>query len=330
MKTFQHINARSIKEAAALLGEYQGKARVMAGGTDLLGVLKDGILPDYPEAVVNLKKIRGLEYIKKGPAGLKIGALTRLAEVAKSALLQEKYPVIAQAAEAVASPQIRNMATVGGNLCQDTRCWYYRYPHALGGSILCYRKGKGPCLAVRGDNRYHAVMGGKKCFAVCPSDMAVALSALEAKVGIAGSKGQRKVPIADFYTVLGNILGQDEIVTAIEVPRIAKGARQAFLKFTLRKPIDFALVSVASVIAVEEGICLDARIALGGVAPTPLRAEIAETALKGKPLNEKAAEAAAEAAVVYAKPLSMNGYKIDITRALVKRAILSEGIREVR
>ena len=189
MKSFNHVNVKTVGEAVKLLKYYKGKAKLIAGGTDLLGILKDRILPDYPEAIINIKTIHGLDYIKEDGKGLKIGALAKLSDIAKSPMVKGDYKVLAEAAEAVATPQIRNMGTIGGNLCQDVRCWYYRYPHHIGGRILCLRKGSGPCLAVSGDNRYHAILEGKKCFAVCPSDMAIALTALDAKIKIQTPKG---------------------------------------------------------------------------------------------------------------------------------------------
>jgi xanthine dehydrogenase YagS FAD-binding subunit len=175
---------------------------------------------------------------------------------------------------------------------------------------------------VKGDNRYHAVMGGKKCFAVCPSDTAVALAALDGQIKIAGPERRRQIAVADFYNPMGNSLERGEMVTGVEVPSIADEAKQAFLKFTLRKPVDFAIVSVACVLTVQDGVCTDARIALGAVAPGPVRASGAEKMLVGGPVNEKAAAAAGEAALAGAKPLSMNAYKIEIAKTLVKRAIL--------
>ncbi|MEJ2729712.1 MAG: FAD binding domain-containing protein [Deltaproteobacteria bacterium] len=176
MKAFKHVNAASVDEAISLMRSYKGRADLIAGGTDLLGVLKDEILPDYPEAVINIKTIPGLDNIEESKKGLKIGALTKLVDVALHPLVKKRYPILSKAAESVATPEIRNMATLGGNLCQDTRCWYYRYPHQMGGRIICYRKEKGPCHAVKGDNRYHAIMGAKACYAVCPSDPRWAIS----------------------------------------------------------------------------------------------------------------------------------------------------------
>jgi xanthine dehydrogenase YagS FAD-binding subunit len=322
MRPFTHVNAQSVKEVCKLLAEYDGKAVLNAGGTDLLGTLKGENLFEYPEAVINIKTISGLEKIVESKGMLRIGALAKLSALANSALLSERYPALAEAARSVATPQIRNAATIGGNLCQDVRCWYYRYPRHIGGPINCARKGKGPCLAVKGDNRYHAVMGAKKCFAVCPSDTAVALAALDGQIAIAGPEGERKIAVTDFYNPLGNSLRRGEMVTGVEVPSVDEESRQAFLKFTLRKPVDFAIVSVAAVITVKAGVCTNARIALGAVAAGPVRATKAEKILVGKPVDEKAAADAAEASLAGAKPLSMNAYKIEIAKTLVKRAIL--------
>jgi xanthine dehydrogenase YagS FAD-binding subunit len=322
VKSFDHFDARSIAEAISILRDHGGKARVMAGGTDLLGVLKDEILPQYPAALVNIKTIEGLDYVKEDNEGLSIGALAKLSVIAGSPSVRTRYPALARAAESVASPEIRSMATLGGNLCQDVRCWYYRYPHHMGGRLLCRRKGRGPCPAIKGDNRYHAIMAGKSCFAVCPSDTATALSALNAEIEIVGSKGSRWVPVGGFFTALGNCLGPNDVVTGVKVPLPPNGARQSFLKFTLRRPVDFAVASVASLITVDDGVCTGARIVLGAVAPMPLRAEESEHAILGKPLDEASAEEAARASVSGARALSRNAYKIDIVKALVKRAVL--------
>jgi len=322
MRTFTHIDAYTVDKACELLGKYKDRAKLNAGGTDLLSTLKGDILPDYPEAVINIKTIPGLDYISEDSNVVKIGALARLSDLANSPLLKQRYGVLAEAALSVGSPQIRNAATIGGNLCQAVRCWYYRYPRRLGGPALCLRKGSGPCLALKGDNRYHAIMEGKKCFAVCPSDTAVALAALDAKVIIAGLKGERSIAVTDFYQSLGNALEMDEMVKEIQIPGITSLARQRFVKFTLRKPIDFALVSVAAVITVKDGTCTEARIILGAVAPMPFRAKAAEEAMVGRPLSESVAAEAAEAALAGAKPLSMNAYKVEIARTLIKRVVM--------
>ena len=323
MKAFKHFNATSVDEAITLMRSYKGSANLIAGGTDLLGVLKDEIMPDYPEAVINIKTIPGLDDVEENKKGLKIGALTKLVDLAAHPLVRKSYPVLVQAAEAVATPEIRNMATLGGNLCQDTRCWYYRYPHHMGGRIICYRKEKGSCQAVKGDNRYHAIMCAKVCYAVCPSDTAIALTALGAELEIKGPQKARKICVDEFYTTRGNLLEPDELLTHIQIPNPAAGVRQEFLKYTLRKPVDFAVASVAAVVTMRDGICQDARIVLGAVAPAPVRAVDSEKLLKGKVVNEKGISEAARAAVKDAKPMRLNAYKVEITKTLVKRALLS-------
>lgn len=324
MRAFNHHNANSVGEALALLRDYDGRARLIAGGTDLLGLLKDDIFLDYPEALINIKTISGLDYIKEGRDGLKIGALARLSQIARSPEVERNYAILKEAAKSAGTPELQNMGTIGGNLCQENRCWYYRYPHRMGGRILCYCKGKYPCPAVKGDNRYNAIMGVKGCFAVCPSDTAIALAALDADLIVAGQDGEKVLPVVDLYDALGhNILKPDKILTEIRIPKPPDNAAQAFLKFRLRESVDFAIVSVATVLTLEDGLCRDARIVLGAVAPMPFRAPAAEEAIRGKPLEATTAEKAAEAAVSQAKPLSDNGYKIEITKTLVKRALLS-------
>lgn len=322
MRTFTHIDAYTVGEACQLLEEYRGRARLNAGGTDLLSILKGDILPDYPEAVINIKTIPGLDNISEDGDVLKIGALARLSDVARSPAIKERYGVLAEAARSVASPQIRNVATIGGNLCQDVRCWYYRYPRHIGGFMKCLRKGSGPCLAVKGDNRYHAILGGKGCFAVCPSDTAVALAVLDGRITIAGPRAERNIAVTDFYGPLGNALKTGEMVKEIEIPGITSSAEQRFLKFTLRKPIDFAIVSVALALNTKDGICTDARIALGAVAAAPLRAKAAEEVIRGRPIDEMVAAEAAERALAGARPLSMNAYKVEIAKTLLRRAIM--------
>ena len=319
MKPFRHINATTIDGAASLLAEYKGKAKLMAGGTDLLGELKDRILPGYPDALINIKTVPGMEYIREEEGVLKIGALTKLQDIANSGVVKGNYALLAQAAHSVSSPHIRRMGTIGGNLCQDVRCWYFRASALVGDPFYCLKKGGKTCFAVAGDNRYHAILGGKGCFAVCPSDTAMALTALNATI----VTNKRSIPITDFFKVLRNALGADEIVTEVQVPKPKPGTKQLFTKFGLRKALDFAVVSVATAISVEAGKVAEARIVLGGVSPIPFRAIEAESAIEGKVLSEATAEAAGAAAVKNATPLSNNAYKIQIAKTLVKRAILS-------
>ncbi len=321
MKPFRHVNAASLEEALALLTEYGGKAWVAAGGTDLLGVLKSEILADYPEVVINLRSIPALDGIDAEAGEVRIGALTTLARIADSPVVRKYCPALGLSAATVGSPEIRNMGTIGGNLCQDTRCWYYRYPDKMGGRLPCYRKGKGPCHAVKGDNRYHAVVGARKCYAVCPSDLAVALAALDARVKTIRPAGERMIPLANFYDNLGPVLDPDELVTEIRIPAPAANALQRFVKFRLRESIDFAVVSAAAVLDVAEGVCRDARIVLGAIAPVPYRAAAAEKLVRGKPLNKRHIEQATEAALKDAKPMSGNAYKIEIAKSLVAQVL---------
>ncbi len=324
MKAFIHTNVRTVREACALLKKHAGKAMLNAGGTDLLSILKCENLIQYPDVLINIKNIPGLDKLVEVRDRLRIGALVRLCDIAASPLIRKRYPVLAEAARSVASPQIRNMGTIGGNLCQHVRCAYYRYPRHIGGPIICARKGKGPCLAVTGDNRYHAILQGNTCFAVCPSDIAVALTALDAQIVIAGSTGKRCVAVTDFYRALGINLAEDEMVSHVEIPRLKGKTRQRFIKFTLSKPGDFAIVSTAAVIKEQDGLCKDARIVMGAVAPGPVRARKAEDVVVGNSIDEKSAAYAAEQAVAEAKPLSRNAYKVEIAKTLVKRAILGE------
>lgn len=324
MRPFTHINARTVKQAVAALARHDGTARLNAGGTDLFGVLKDEFLPVYPKAVINIKTINGLDYIRENSDMLRIGALARLSDLSGSLLLRQRYGALAEAAHAVASPQIRNVATLGGNLCQDVRCCYYRYPRHIGGPINCARKGNGPCLAVTGDNRNHAILEGRRCFAVCPSDTAVALTLYDARLLVVGPSGERHLAMRDFYTPMGNRLAVNEMVKEIQIPRLPAPAQQYFLKFTLRKPIDFAIVSVAALVSTKDGICSEARIALGAVAPGVVRASSAEEFLQGRPINNETAAQAGVLAISGTKPLSRNAYKINIAQTLVTRALLGQ------
>ncbi|MDP2644276.1 MAG: FAD binding domain-containing protein [Desulfobacterales bacterium] len=324
MKSFRHVDVTTVTEAVAALEYYKGKAVLNAGATDLLGILKDSLLPEQPAALINIKTIAGLNYIRADSAGVRIGALTRLSEIAASPAVSARHEGLARAARSVATPEIRNMGTLGGNLCQQVRCWYYRYPHHLGGRIICYRKGQGTCPAIIGDNRYHAIMGGKVCFAVCPSDLAVMLAALDARITLYGPEGERTLGIQDFFHTLGNVMGPREILTEVQVPLPPDNSRQTFHKYRLREQVDFAIVSIGSVIGVTDGRCTHAKIALGAVAPTPVRATGAENLILGKSIDADLAEAAARAAVTGAKPLGKNAYKIEITKTLVRRMLLSQ------
>ena len=322
MKAFTHFNASTIDEAVSLLRRYQGKAALIAGGTDLLGKMKDRILPAYPEALINMKTIPGLDTVKEEGGILKIGPLTILEDIAHNPMVKSKYAALAEAARRTASPHLREMGTIGGNICQDIRCWYYRNPE---NRFPCLRKGGGRCYALKGDTRYHSIFGGsveEGCIAVHPSDTAPALIALDTRI----KTSRRTVRAEDFFQVevsKTTVLDNDEIVTEILIPGPVDGTKSAFFKFALRKSIDFPIVNCAARITVAGGKVSAARICLNAVHVKPYRAMMAEEAIIGQEINDATAEAAGSAAVSSAKPLHDNAYMVQVARVLVKRAILA-------
>jgi xanthine dehydrogenase YagS FAD-binding subunit len=322
MRKFKHINARTVEEAVAALQRYQNMAGILAGGTDLLGKMKDEILPKYPEALINIKTIPGLDCIREEDGVLRIGALATLDDIAEDPRIKDKYPALAQAARRTASPHLRAMGTIGGNLCQDIRCWYYRNPN---NRFPCLRKGGGRCYAIEGDNRYHSIYGGSVeggCYAVHPSDTAPALITLNAEV----LTSKKKIKLDDFFQVdveKTTVLDSDEIITEIRLPEPLDGSQSSFLKFAVRKSIDFPIVNCAAMIRCSSGKVDAARICLNAVYVRPCRAIKAEEILLGKGITEESAEAAGIAAVADAKPLEQNRYMVQIARTLVKRSILA-------
>ena len=339
MKKFEYVNATSTQQAVSLLSKEGSKA--MAGGTDLLGQMRDGI--EAPEMLVNLKSIPGLVGVSSDPSGgLRIGAMTSLTQLANTPEVRQRFAVLAQAAEAVASPQIRNMATVGGNVCQRPRCWYYRNNLAD-----CYKKGGDRCFAVTGDSRYHAIFGQAMCFAVHPSDLAPVLVALDARAKIVGPKGDRVVPMEKFFVtpredvLRETILERGEVLTEITVPPLPSDTRAVFIKERERGSWDFATVGVTALIKARNGKAETVRIVLGGVAPIPWRIRGAEEMVAGIQLSLRQmasidsrdnlvrsdrvelAQAAANAALSGARALTFNTYKIELAKALIKRGILA-------
>lgn len=307
MKHFKHMQATSADQAAKEAAS--GKAWVMAGGTDLLGTLKDEIFPEYPETVIDLKTIEGMDAIEEDGDALRIGALAKLSDVAENELVKTYAAALAQAAGRVASPTIRYMGTIGGNVCQMHRCWYFRVPDDR---FHCRRKGGATCPARIGDNRYHSIFGDDNgCFAVSSHDTAPALVALGATVVTT----KREVPAEEFFGAHGhrsNVLEDGEVVKEFRVP---KAEKSAFQKFALRKSIDFPVVNCA--VAATGG---ETRVVLGGVHPAPWRSKEAEEAVAAGVTADSAAKAG-EAAVSVAKPLGKNAYKVDIARTLVKRTL---------
>lgn len=322
MRKFAHINARTIDEAVSALQRYGDRANIIAGGTDLLGKMKDAILPKYPEALVDIKNIPGMDFLREEKGVLRIGALARLEDIGKEPLIRQKYTALAQAASRTASPHLREMGTIGGNLCQDIRCWYYRNPN---NRFPCLRKGGGRCYAIEGDNRYHSIMGGSVeggCYAVHPSDTAPALIALNAKI----KTSKRTLNAEDLFqvdVVKTTVLDSDEIVTEIQVPQPKTGSKSAFIKFAIRKSIDFPIVNCAAMITRTGATVSAARICLNSIAVKPYRAVKAERAVLKKHVDESLAAAAGNEAMSDAKPMERNGYMVQIARVLVKRAILA-------
>jgi len=320
MRNFAHVDAGSLDEAVATLRRYGKRAVIIAGGTDLLGKMKDEILPTYPEALINIKSIPGLDSITRTGTGLAIGSLARLEDIARNDAIRSEYAGLAEAARRTASTHLREMGTLGGNICQDIRCWYYRNPN---NRFPCLRKGGGRCYAIDGDNRYHSVFGGsveRGCYAVHPSDTAPALIALDATVATT----KREIKAEDFFAVSVSrttVLETDEIVTEIRLP--AAAGRSAFLKFALRKAIDFPIVNCAARISVAGDVVSSARVCLNGVYVKPYRALKAEQALVGKALTEETAEAAGIAAVSDARPMTHNAYMAAVAKAYVKRTVLA-------
>ena len=324
---FEHIDARNVKEVASWLQKYGGKARVIAGATDLLGLMKDRVEgPEckIPEVLVNIKRVPEMTRITYDEGtGLRIGAGVTLNRLATCDVIQQGFKILSQAALQVGTTQLRMMGTLGGNLCQRPRCLYFRHPH-----FLCFKKGGSKCYAAMGEHRfYHSILKQGRCVMAHPSDLAPALIALNAEAIIRSPNGEQKVPLQGFF--LGpnhyteTILKTDEYLTEIHVPIQRERTHQVFLKERIRHSADFALASVAAVARMSGEICKEIQIVLGGVAPFPYVASIVEEVIRGKRLDESLISQAAEASVEGAKPLPMNAYKVDLTKALVKRALAS-------
>src|SRR5580693_6157939 len=321
MPTFELLQPDPIAEAQILLQHNGSDAWVLAGGLDSFDWLKDRI--KRPKTVVDLSGIPELRGIRTTSDGIEIGAMTTLTEVAQHPVIREKYSLLAEAAELVASPQIRNQGTLGGNVSQDARCWYYR------AGWPCYRAGGNICYAdtPEGRNREHAILHAERCVAVNPSDTAPALIALDAKFVLQTPKGERVVDAEDYFigpeidiTRL-HILKPGDLLTAIRIPATWANAKFYFEKVRDRNVWDFPLLNVASAIVISNGVIERMRIAVNGAAARPLRLKNVEDAVRGKPANAATGEIAGKLAVQGAIPLQFNAYKIPLMRNLVKRAI---------
>ncbi len=319
MKPFRFAQPASIAEAQSLLKDGDALAKPIAGGTDLLSEIKERVAT--PQTLVSLLDLSELRGVRADAEGLRIGAMTTLAELENHPDVKA-YPALAQAVSSVATPQIRNVGTLGGNLCQRPRCWYYRSP-----LFNCRKKGGSICFAEGGGNKYHAIFGGNGCVIVHPSDTAVALVALGATATIAGIGGSRTVSLEDFFVSPSqNILAETalqpgELLTEICVPGVSEHHRSIYIKAKERQTFDFALASVAAALDVRDGVIRNARIVLGGVAPVPYRAADAEAEIEGKRASHVDAASAGNLAVRGARPLSDNGFKVRLAANLVARAI---------
>jgi xanthine dehydrogenase YagS FAD-binding subunit len=318
--SYSYIRARSLDEAIRYLSE--DGARLHAGGTDLMGCLRDRVFDvTTVVSITSLKELRGIRATPDG--GLRIGSLTTVSEVARNPVIKARYRALSVAASEVASPQLRNQGTIGGNLCQKPRCWYYR------GEFHCLRKGGDQCYAIEGENQYHCIFGGENCYIVHPSDTAPALVALEASIRIAGPKGKRVMAAENFHVpptqdyTKETVLEPGEIVTDIVLPPPAEGLQSSYRKVRARRSWDFALAGVALAIVLKGGQVAYSRVVLSGAAPLPWRSREAEQVINGRSLDRDTGARAADAAVKNAEPMKLNGYKIPLFRSVIEQELMA-------
>lgn len=319
MQNFEYANPGTLAEATSLLGGTWDDAAILAGGTDLLSLLKDYRMA--PKRVINIKSIKGLDKVAKSGGGLSIGAAVTIDDLMENAAVRAEYPSLVQAAHGITSPQIRNMGTLGGDLCQRPRCWYFRNGYGL----LGMQNGKS--LIDDGENRYHAIFpqGGAKF--VSASSFAPALIALGAKLKITGKSGNREVALADFFVAPKSdtereiALKPDEIVTEIMIPS-AGGAKNATYEVRHKDALDWPLATASVVLKMNGGSVASAKIVMGHVGPAPVSADKASAWLAGKKITAETAETAGKAAVESAMPLSQNAYKVQLAKVAVKRALM--------
>jgi 4-hydroxybenzoyl-CoA reductase beta subunit len=322
VSNFEYLEPRTVQQACSLLAEHKGKAKVIAGGTDLLVMMKQRVCT--PEYLVNIKRIRKLDFIDYSEKkGLRIGPLTTLSVLAEHPLVKESFNALSQAAASVASPNIRNLATIGGNLCLDSKCWYYN-------QSSLFRKGRSACFK-RGGDRCYVVKGGKFCYALVAADTVAALVALGAEARIISATGERTVPVAEFFTGQGdtlNVISPEEMVTEIHVPTPVPHTFSAFLKESFRGSIEFGITNVAVAITLDTGdsVCKDAKIALTAVTSGVVNAQKAAAMLKGKKIDAELATKVGRTAVSETRPVSSIWTSVyhrrAVIAALVKRATL--------
>ena len=322
MTPFEFLEPNRIETAVSLLLEDPGGTVLIAGGTDLLAETKDGL--KSPRRLVSLAALKELQGVGRRNGSMRLGAATTLTRLADDSSLQQDYPILSQAARTIATPQVRNLGTLGGNLCQRPRCWYYRHP-----LFPCYKKGGSICYGVNGYNRNLAILGGGASFMVHPSDMAPALIAMDARLEAFGPHGFRTMPLHDFFAgpnqrqLQEHVLEHGEIVTSVLLPSPPENTRSLYLKAQDRPGEDFALASVAASITLQDNTVTRANVILGGVAPTPYRARLVEDFVLGKKSSDLDLRQAAQLAVQHARPLKFNEFKVPLTANLTQRALES-------
>ena len=320
MRPFEYVSPNTRSQAISLLGASRGNAEILAGGTDLLTLMKDDVVA--PKRLINIKGINDLHGVSSNAQGFHIGALTTLGDLADDATVRQNYPALAEALAEAASPQIRNQATLGGNLCQRPRCWYFR-----NGFGLLPKNHAGKELVAEGENRYHAILGneGPAKF-VSPSTLAPILIAYGATIRLEGPKGKRELPLEKFFVILKNEgerehdLRPNEIVTEVVIPP-ASDVRAAHYEIRQKEVFDWPLAVAAVALKMRDSNVESARIVMAYVAPVPWPSPEAEQALVGQPINKETVQRAAEAALMNAKPLSHNAYKVQLARVALRRAI---------
>ena len=319
MKAFSNVNARDLKDAVAKLR--QPNAVAVGGGSDLLGMVKEHLI--QPDILVHLRSVRGNDEVAyQAKSGAVIGGLITLDSLSHHPVIRDKYAVLAEAAESVGTPQIRNAGTLAGNVCQRPWCWYYR------NGFPCYKAGGKQCFSITGENQFHAIFGGGPSFIVHPSDTAPALVALDAQFTVMGPSGTRMVPAEQFFALpkvdpaRENVLASGEILTSVHLPLPKTNVRSTYHKILDREAWTHAVVSVAVVLQMTGQVCDSARIVLGGVAPTPWPLPGVEGMLAGRRITPELAAQAGEAALEGANPLAKNAYKVPLTKAVVRRTIL--------
>jgi xanthine dehydrogenase YagS FAD-binding subunit len=328
MKNFANTNPRTLDQAVQI-AQQAGKdgkaASIVGGGSDLLGLVKEFLV--QPDVLINLKTIKGLDQVTPSASGVNVGGLITLDALGHHSLIRNNYTVLAEAAETVATPQIRNVGTLAGNVCQRPWCWYFR------NGFPCLKNGGDKCFSVVGENRFHAIFGGGPSYIVHPSDTAPALVALDAKFRVVGPSGERMVPAADFFVLprqdaaRENILAADEVLAGVQLPPAPAARRSTYNKVLDREAWTHAVISAAVVLDMEKDICKNARIVLGGVAPVPWRLPKVEKLLAGQRITPDLAAKAGTTAIEGAQKLSKNAYKVPMTSALVRRTLLALATR---